>query len=457
MATDFKARAREAWEALTPRARQWGALGGISLAAIVILWLAFSTGEGGKKPAGPSAPKTDLKPTNVDIAAPGSQISEVETWVGKAGKDMEQWRHDREEQSRINRDTDAKSAEMLRRLGELEAKLKSGSPTSATQPSAPPSGPVPAPPPAPVPPAPQPARFPPDGQMPTGGLPPPPPAPMPRVGMPAGVPTFNEPPPVPQLVRVSLAQSSAAASGASSGKVERPRSVNNFLPVSIHRGLLLGGVDASTGGQAQSDPQPILIRLEADGILPNRHRGKYRECFVVAAAYGELSSERAKARTELLSCIRKDGQSLEVPIQGTIFGDDGKVGIRGTVVTKQGQMLSNALLAGTVSGLGQGFATANTTVNSSALGTVTTTSGADAYRAGLGAGVGKALDRLAQYYIKLAEATFPVIQVDAGRAVDVVLTKGVEIPEEDYGPANETALSRAHPADRYSETPDESN
>ena len=48
-------------------------------------------------------------------------------------------------------------------------------------------------------------------------------------------------------------------------------------------------------------------------------------------------------------------------------------------------------------------------------------------KAGIGGGVGKALDRLAQYYIKLAEQTFPIIEIDAGREVDVVLTKGVRI------------------------------
>ena len=37
------------------------------------------------------------------------------------------------------------------------------------------------------------------------------------------------------------------------------------------------------------------------------------------------------------------------------------------------------------------------------------------------------MDRLAQYYISLAEKTFPVIEVDAGRSVDVVLTEGVAL------------------------------
>ena len=39
------------------------------------------------------------------------------------------------------------------------------------------------------------------------------------------------------------------------------------------------------------------------------------------------------------------------------------------------------------------------------------------------------MDRLANYYISLAEKTFPVVEIDAGRMVDVVITKGVVIDE----------------------------
>ena len=66
-------------------------------------------------------------------------------------------------------------------------------------------------------------------------------------------------------------------------------------------------------------------------------------------------------------------------------------------------------------------------VSTSPLGTITSAAGAEAFRAGIGTGVGRALDRLAQYYIKLAENTFPVIEVDAGREIDVVITRGVRI------------------------------
>jgi conjugal transfer pilus assembly protein TraB len=197
--------------------------------------------------------------------------------------------------------------------------------------------------------------------------------------------------------------------------------------VSFTRGILLGGLDAPTGGQAQSNPHPVLIRLSDTSVLPNQYRADYKECFVVAAGYGDISSERAYMRTGLLSCVRNDGQALEVETEGNVYGEDGKYGLRGRLVSKQGQMLANALLAGVVSGIGQGFANANTTYSTSALGSIATTSGSQAYRAGIGSGVGRALDRLAQYYIKLAEQTFPVIEVDAGREVDVVFTRGVRI------------------------------
>lgn len=229
--------------------------------------------------------------------------------------------------------------------------------------------------------------------------------------------------------------SSAPSTGPASG-VGIKGSLDGFLPVSFTRGILLGGLDAPTGGQAQSNPHPVLIRLSDTSVLPNQYRADYQECFVIASGYGDISSERAYMRTGVLSCVRKDGQALEVEIEGNVYGEDGKYGVRGKLVSKQGQMLANALLAGVVSGIGQGFANANTTYSTSALGSIATTSGSQAYRAGIGNGVGRALDRLAQYYIKLAEQTFPVIEVDAGREIDVVITKGVRI---DAGAARATS------------------
>ena len=265
--------------------------------------------------------------------------------------------------------------------------------------------------------------------------------------------------PQPALVRVAIPQPKTAdAPHEGAGKVA-PQTIDTYLPVSFTRGVLLGGLDAPTGGQSQTNPHPILIRLSDNSVLPNRFRAEYRECFVIAAGYGDISSERAYLRTESLSCVRADGTALEVKIQGSVYGEDGKVGMRGRLVTKQGQMLANALLAGVVSGIGQGISTANTSYSTSAFGQVATTSGTDALKAGLGSGIGKALDRLAQYYIKLAEQTFPVIEVDAGREIDVVITRGVRIEGIDTAKASSTSLTshprRSDPAERYMKVNDD--
>ena len=147
----------------------------------------------------------------------------------------------------------------------------------------------------------------------------------------------------------------------------------------------------------------------------------------MGAAYGDISSERAYIRTETLSCVTHAGEAIDIPLRGYVAGEDGKAGMRGRLVSKQGQILANALMAGIVSGIGQGFRDSATTTSVSPLGAVQSTQDGKEFEAGVASGVGKALDRLAQYYINLADKTFPVIEIDAARQVDVIVTKGVAI------------------------------
>jgi conjugal transfer pilus assembly protein TraB len=128
--------------------------------------------------------------------------------------------------------------------------------------------------------------------------------------------------------------------------------------------------------------------------------------------------------------VTRDGTALDVPVKGYVTGEDGKAGMRGRLVSKQGQILANALMAGVASGIGHAFQQNATTVSISPLGSTSTVDSEKQLQAGLGMGVGRALDRLAQYYISLAEKVFPVIEVDAGRRVDVVLTQGVALQGE---------------------------
>ncbi len=410
---------------LTPKQRQFLTLGGIAFLLFGVLWAVFSITDTPKQPgAQASAAPGQRKVTNVGVMAPGAQLDPREKWIGEAGKDVAQLKQDRDQarsqianQERINQEIRNQFEALKQDLGR------------APQPAVAPAGTSPA--------------YPPNGALAasssSANLPPPPPPARQNpqlAGIPPGAPsTLYEAPPI-GLVRVTLKETSKPAAGApnaaggpvpTSDDAAKGKSVDNYLPVSFTRAVLLGGLDAPTGGQSQTNPHPVLLRLVDSAVLPNRYRGQVRECFVIGAGYGDISSERAYIRTENLSCIRHDGSTLEIAIQGSIFGEDGKVGMRGRLVTKQGQLLANALLAGVVSGIGTAFSQYYTTTTTSTFGTISTTDPSKAIQSGLGSGVGSAMNRLANYYISLAEKVFPVIEIDAGRMVDVVLTKGVVI------------------------------
>ena len=434
---------------LSPRQRQYAMLGTLMAGGIGLLWSIFAfTGNSPQTGIAQASAGQASAVTNIGVMPPGAQVNPVDQWVGTAGRKLAQYENEREEQGRLNKDRQTFEAKTLQRFAELEQQL-----TSTQQAAAVPAVPAPA--------ATTPNTLPPAASLPPA---PPPPKASPAGAMPSGFPGEGLVQPVPAITRITIADRSLAANGGvkaepTSGTAPQTvaRTVSTFLPVSFTRGTLLGGLDAPTGGQSQSNPHPVLIRLADNSVLPNRFRAEYRECFVIAAGYGDISSERAYLRTESLSCVRTDGATLEVKIQGSIYGEDGKVGMRGRLVTKQGQMLANALLAGVVSGIGQGLATSSTEYSTSALGTVASASGPDAYRAGLGTGVGKALDQLAQYYIKLAENTFPIIEIDAGREVDVVITRGVHIDVPmTTGDPSSARLANA-PETRYLETSDDGN
>ena len=215
----------------------------------------------------------------------------------------------------------------------------------------------------------------------------------------------------------------AAKKYGQSGKENIKNSIE-FIPAgSFVRVAMLNGADAPTGGQAQSNPLPIALHVLDTANLANKYKLDIRDCRFVAAAWGDLSSERMMGRTDTLTCII-DGETVEMQVKGQIIGEDGKAGVRGRLVTKQGQVLANALLAGIASGIGKAFQQSATTTSTSALGQTSTIQPGDVGRAAIGSGVGNAGTALEQYYLKAADKLFPVIETDGGRTVEVLITKG---------------------------------
>ncbi|MDZ7655149.1 MAG: TraB/VirB10 family protein [Sulfurimicrobium sp.] len=380
---------------LSPKHRQYLILG---LGIGAFLLLVFGGVAIWDKPVQLPQGNNQSRPQPMPIATPGAQADPRDIWMSKSAEQMRQM-EDMIQGLRQQVDT-------------LDKKPTTVAPLALTLP----------PPPAPMP-----------AQTPMSPLPPPP---MPTSLSGAKEDRTTEPPPPPRPPGIASFEVSDArvVPPETAGKAEAKRDARSYVPSgSFFRAALLGGLDAPTGGQAQSNPHPILMRVQDNAFLPNRYRFKIKECLALGASHGDISSERAYIRLESLSCVRHDGKAIDVPVKGYVVGEDGKAGMRGRLVSKQGQVLANALVAGIGAGIGQAFQQSATTISTNPLGSVGTIDPGKQFQAGIGTGVGKALDRLSQYYITLAEKMFPIIEVDAGRTVDVVFTKGFSLETESAG------------------------
>jgi len=379
-----------------------------------------------RKPAGllpaPSTART------VPVTTPGGGLDPRDAWRGIEGATIEEIRRQlaqvTEDLKRIRRERDQERRE------EKERAERAAALGALTRPNE-------------IAPAPRPPELaqPPRAQAPTS---------LPRLpagSMPPGAPPGLPGPQTPGIFKVvlvepgqggatgphGLARGAKALPAADGGARPSPdshgaRTRENYLPsTAFMRAVLLSGLDAPTGGQAQNNPHPVLLRVLDHAQLPNRFRSDIKDCFILGSGYGDLSAERAYVRTESLACIREGGEALDTPLKGVIVGPDGKAGVRGRLVSKTGQVLANALVAGLISGLGTALTSGAIVQSVSPLGATQTVDPSKALQAGLGQGLARGLDRLVQYYISLADKIYPVVEIDPGQIVDVIVTRGVNV------------------------------
>lgn len=205
--------------------------------------------------------------------------------------------------------------------------------------------------------------------------------------------------------------------------------VENTVPSgTFARAVIMGGVDASTSVQASGDPRPVLLRVVDKGTLPRQFKSDLKQCHILASAYGDLSSERVLMRMEKLSCVEElTGEISESKVSGYIAGEDGRAGVRGVLVDKAGAQLRNAFVGGFFGGMGE-FLTQSMrgqSMSMTPLGQVTQLnplSKGEIFKAGSGKGLSSAFEKFSDFYIKRAEQLQPVLQVAAGRIVDIVFT-----------------------------------
>lgn len=196
-------------------------------------------------------------------------------------------------------------------------------------------------------------------------------------------------------------------------------------PGTFVKAVAIGGADASAAVNAQSNPTPMLFRIIEDGTMPNKQKSHLNGCLATAAVVGDISSERGLVRLETLSCVDPDTKRItDLAVEGTVFGPEGKNGVRGIPMWREGVLLQRAFAAGTLSGLASGISQKYTTTSTSPLGATQTINGSDIFKYGAATGLSNAMEKLADYNIQRAEQYHPVLQLSAGTVVDLVFLKG---------------------------------
>jgi conjugal transfer pilus assembly protein TraB len=193
----------------------------------------------------------------------------------------------------------------------------------------------------------------------------------------------------------------------------------------------LNGVLAPATGQAQGssgNPHPMFFEATDFSNMPNLRKLNAKGCRVLGAATGDLSSERTYVRLETMTCVFPNGEAVEMPVKGHVIGEDGIIGIPGKVVSKSGRIIGAQLVAEFAKGVGNGFRAYATTQTNTVGGVVQNIDPGRYGQAALGTGLAGGADALANYYIKLSNQLFPVIETHGGRIVELAFTQGVDFP-----------------------------
>lgn len=260
-----------------------------------------------------------------------------------------------------------------------------------------------------------------------------PPVTEPGSARPAAVQTPSRPTAVVFAYDSVQTREQAAAKEVAKAK-KNAKTPDPYIPAgAILTGTILTGGDFPTGKGAMNEPVPLLVRLQKEAILPNRYTSDLRECFFLMGGHGNLSSERAALRGETLSCIKTDGSVIETKLNAVAIGEDGKEGVKGRLVSKQGQLIARSLLAGFASGASEAFdyspvSVLNTGTYGSGSAPYISNYSSEALRGGFAKGASQALDRIADFYMNLADQIFPVVEINAGRQIDIVVTAGASLP-----------------------------
>ena len=200
------------------------------------------------------------------------------------------------------------------------------------------------------------------------------------------------------------------------------------LPIgSTVTGELLTGAFAT---KARGDALPVLVQLRSAYSGPNDTEIPLEDCLLIGKATADISSVRARVEAVSLSCVLPDGTAFERVVRGYLTGDDGTLGVPGKWEFRSGRWLANLLSAmGTAAaGVYADVAIAEALAGANILGSVSTSD---------------TTERIQEFFLQRAEEILPVVWVESGTPVYLVMLEGLTIdglPAEERYPVSSSVF-----------------
>jgi conjugal transfer pilus assembly protein TraB len=245
--------------------------------------------------------------------------------------------------------------------------------------------------------------------------------PTPVATAPIRPPAPPKPPPVLRILRP--AKEPAPPSAPVAPPVPAPPWVQ--LPAgSFVRGRLLTGLFATThaGGAL-----PALFAVREAFTGPNQTAIPLQGCLALGKAQADLASLRAIVQLTTLACVWPDGRTFEQAVAGYVTGRDGTLGLPGRLEQRAGAYLGRTFLASLVAGAAEAFAQAERTTQVTPLGGSLSTVTGDTGKFAAFSALSTASARVADFYLAQAEQLLPVVWVESGQEVQLILQQGVTL------------------------------
>jgi len=210
--------------------------------------------------------------------------------------------------------------------------------------------------------------------------------------------------------------------------------------IGLTRAYMITGAYAPAFSAGEEEPLPVLLQAEGDILIANDDTENIDRCLLIGSAKGNMNSKTADIRLLRISCSLNEGkQMIEGEISGWVIGENGIPGVPGELLHKNGAWLAQTFVSGFMQTFSDALSNSGTTQISFGgsvggqqqevpLGTAVENNAA----AAAGGGLSTVFGKLGEYYLKMAEQIFPVIEVKAGRTVNILLRGGENLQVKDF-------------------------